>query len=491
MDRILFHSYYWTYWGELLRNRANHKRIYRLLSDLPASIPTYLAYRVKQDEDLARALATFIRSFGQIEITDSEYFHFATIMHNKGLLIEKDYKSIVSSILHLIYRNFYIYLSNINLRALKEDCSFSSVKEICAEDWPEDISYLLKYHLIDAEEHIFNTCKVFTEGKTINYIKAIRKALVSGKAVENIFRMCLEVTDVDSFSRLINIIENHDPTTLRNMLKMTILDMSIHSTRQKKYKAIEKLASFGNTENEFLIDTSKDPVYSYLKHEILRHLPQLYKSIDSAGPSDQTAKLSILAAFREMPKIDRIHHYKRILRDKDETDSFKGNVLKELQHGSFLSAGKLLLEEHRVSGHTKMVNSALQIWCNKNQLLAAELFTIQKGLHPKSEFIRIIAANTIIGSVKTLLIIMSNAPVHDTEMIYEHLTTSIPSRTMSEQQNLKEFISELIIDINNGIHGKELHVRPKNILEEHQFIDTEKVLDRLENLEGLVQESKG
>lgn len=472
-------------WGLVLRNKSNKSRIYRILSDLPASIPNYLDYQAKQDEELARAIASFIRSFGRVEITDSEYYHFATIMHNQGVLNEKDYKSVTSSILRLIYKNFYLYLGRIDLKALKEDCTFSMVRKICDEDWTDDINYLLKFNLIDEEAHVSNTCKVITEGKVINYITCIKRALSANKPATLVFQLCVEINEDETYRRSISIVGNHDSILLQEILKLTILDMSIHSSRSKKYAAIQKLATFGNSASEFLYDTSEDPVYSYLKHEILKQLPDMYTSIGGVRSNEKAGKLSVLAAFRELPPMDRIHHYSRVLRDKDEEDSFKTSVFNELRSSAYLAAGGLLLSEHRISGHSKTANSALQIWCNKNPYLASELFNSQKGLHKKSELIRIVAASSIIGSIKTLLVILSKSPSNDTIAIVDHIKGNLPTRSREDKNAIEKFILELTDSLESDFSNQDTDIVPTNVLSTSLFVDNTKVLQGLKDIRAL------
>lgn len=471
-----------------MKQKFNRSRIQRILDDLPKSIPGYLSYHAKQNEELAREVASFVRSKGDHDIPDAEFFHLSSILHNRGIIPTKDFDAISKGALHQIYRLFYNYLAHINIRALKQDCTFENVQNICEAEWSDDVRYLLENHLIDEEEHVSNTCQLFTNAKLLNYIQCIKSALKADLSGDLIFQLCVEITDDDIFNRALQITERYNEVLYLNVLKRIVRDLSGHSTRGKKYKAIQAIAS-GESENDFLLEIHGDPVYSYLKHEIERYLPSLLKTLKSTIQSDNTAKLSILAAFRNLSQLDRVHHYRRVLRDKDESLEFKANVIKELQNSSFLLAGKLLLEEHRVSGHSKVVNHALQIWCNKNQTLAADLFAIQRGLHSKNELVRIIAASSILGSVKTLLIILSNSPPQDTENLLSTLEECIGQRSESEKESLNKYISELM-QLQSGIPATVSHKKKHdNILEKHLHFDHQQITKILINIQTLLRQS--
>jgi len=468
-----------------LRNRVNTNRILRILDDLPASVPNYLEYQVKQNEELARTIATFIRSYNQIEISEAEYFHFTKIAFDNGLLQEDDFTKISKKIINRIYRTFYVYLSNINLSALKKDCTFTSVEKICQSDWPDDIKYLLQNHLITLSEHKRYTCEIFTEGKTTNYLVSLKYVLNNRPDSLQVYTICTEILDLELFNQAIHMIYSKDAEIGIGVLRDLVLDMGFYHDIKRKRKSIELLAELDSDASSFFIDIIENPVYSNLRPHLIQFVPALYKSLLKIRETSLADKIKILSAIRELPLSERLEYYKGVLWDEEEEHDIKNNILNELKTISSKEAGSLLLSSLKKFGYDKEINKALQIWCNKNPISASDLYNSISGSHEKSELFRIIAASGVIGSYKALISILSSAPTHHTSTIFDHLMERLPNRGDTEKKIIFDYINDIKVTNHRYFNTDSSINFEDNILAQSVRLNEEEISQMLQSLKSL------
>jgi|SaaInlStandDraft_6_1057023.scaffolds.fasta_scaffold29575_2 hypothetical protein len=429
-------------WG-FVKQTFNSKRIHRILADLSFEPPNYITGPAKMNETLARELITFVKAQKKAPIPDYKYLEFATDLFNQGILNDDKYSKIFSTVLNRLYKELYFSVCKIDLKELKKDCSFENVSRLTNNTFSVGISYLLSKNIIDADENKKQICNLFTFGKSVNYLASIKSELNGSCSKEKLLRFTLEITDESIFRRSLIVIKEQSQPLLIRILKEIIRDLGDIQSKNNRIHAIKQLSSYPESEG-FFAELLSDPVYSYLTHWIIDNLPMIYSSLNKVTGPSMSKKVSVLGAFRQLPLTERMNHYRRVLNDYYEDENFKKTVIKELGSIDSFIAGKLLFEKLQSTSYDKHINQTFQIWSIKHAFEASQLFKILKGRHKKADMIRVIAANELLGSVKTLLMILIRSNINESDDITNSLKPLVKKQSETDLITIQQFVNSLL-----------------------------------------------
>jgi hypothetical protein len=425
-----------------VKQTFNGRRINRILADLPYQPPNYLTSPAKMNESLAREILAFVNTRKKKQATDHEYLKFATDLYNQALLDANQYSKIFSTVINRLYKNLYLSVCSIDLKALKKDCSFENVSRLTHNSYSPGIDFLISGDILELDENKQQICKLFTFGRTVNYLDCIKMEVKDSCSKESLLRFTLEITDEPIFRKSLRIIREQSEPLLLWVLKEIIKDLGDIQNKNNRIYAIKQLSSYPESES-FFAGLLSDPVYSYLTHWIIDALPSIYSGLNKvAGPST-SEKLSVLAAFRQLPLDERMSHYRRVLNDHYEDESFKKAIVNELKSIDSFFAGRLLFQKLKSTSYNKHINNTFQVWSNKHAFESSQLFKNLKGKHNRADMIRVIAANELLGSVKTLLVILMRCNVSEAEILINSLKPLIKKQSREDLIIIQQFADSL------------------------------------------------